>query len=177
MLITDHYRGFTLIEILVALLVLCIGVLGLATLQSQLLKQQLDLNDRSRASDLAHELAERLRANPELASLYPANLPAAGCSAAPLPCGIGTGGNGPACEGAELASYDHRDVLCRFSTSNNIHQRINQVDIQQLTVSCTDTPCSGNSEYRLAIHWRSRNSDHRAAVPSVLQLTATPGSH
>jgi len=55
--------GFTLIEVLVALLVLSIGLLGLAFLQGQGVKFNTDAYNRSQASLLAYDLMDRMRAN------------------------------------------------------------------------------------------------------------------
>lgn len=56
-------RGFTLIEILVAILVLSIGLLGLAGLQATGLQSNHSGYLRSQATIFAYEMADRLRAN------------------------------------------------------------------------------------------------------------------
>ena len=56
-------RGFTLIEILVAVLVLSFGLLGLAMLQSTGLRFNTDSYLRSQATILAYDLIDRMRAN------------------------------------------------------------------------------------------------------------------
>ncbi len=56
-------RGFTLIEILVALLVLAVGFLGMAALQSTSVKGTQDTYFRTQADLLANDLAERMRSN------------------------------------------------------------------------------------------------------------------
>ncbi|GLS03006.1 hypothetical protein GCM10007860_01490 [Chitiniphilus shinanonensis] len=68
----SHHRaqhGIIMIEVLVALIVLALGILGLAGLQVYSLKNSQSAYARSIASDLANDLAERVRANrtPELA--------------------------------------------------------------------------------------------------------------
>ena len=57
-------RGFTLIEILVSVLVLSIGLLGLASLQANGLKNNYGAYARSQAVFLANDMADRIRANP-----------------------------------------------------------------------------------------------------------------
>lgn len=57
-------RGFTLIEILVALLVLSVGLLGLAALQREILQHQKAIGLASDALWLAEDLRSRCRANP-----------------------------------------------------------------------------------------------------------------
>lgn len=60
-------EGFTLVEVLVSMLVLGIGVLGLAGLQSIGITAGYSALQRSQASWLAGEMADLLRANPEAA--------------------------------------------------------------------------------------------------------------
>lgn len=55
--------GFTLIEVLVAVLVLSIGLLGLAGLQAASLRQNHSAYLRSQASLLAYDMLERMRGN------------------------------------------------------------------------------------------------------------------
>lgn len=55
--------GFSLMEVLVALLVTSVGLLGLAALQAVSLKQNHGAYLRSQATQLAHDMAERLRGN------------------------------------------------------------------------------------------------------------------
>jgi type IV pilus assembly protein PilV len=55
----------TLIEVLVALLVLSIGILGAAILQLNALKQTDSAMRGTQASFVAHDLLERVRANPD----------------------------------------------------------------------------------------------------------------
>lgn len=56
-------RGFTLLEMLVALLVTSIGLLGLAAMQLTAIKQNHNAYLRAQAVQIAHEIAEDMRAN------------------------------------------------------------------------------------------------------------------
>jgi type IV pilus assembly protein PilV len=56
-------RGFSLIEVLVTVLILAIGLLGLAGLQSTSLRSNHSSLLRSQATVLAYDIADRLRAN------------------------------------------------------------------------------------------------------------------
>jgi type IV pilus assembly protein PilV len=56
-------RGFTLIEVLVAAVVLGIGLLGLAGLQAATVKLNQTSYLRSQASNLAYEITDAMRAN------------------------------------------------------------------------------------------------------------------
>ena len=59
--------GFTLIEVLVALIILSIGLLGLAGLQATGLRQNHSSLLRSQATFLAYDIADRIRANRQAA--------------------------------------------------------------------------------------------------------------
>jgi type IV pilus assembly protein PilV len=58
----DLQRGMTLIEVLIALLVLGVGLLGVAALQAIGLKTGHSAYERSQATMLAYDLADRMRA-------------------------------------------------------------------------------------------------------------------
>jgi type IV pilus assembly protein PilV len=62
-----HQRGATLIEMLIAVLVLSIGLLGVATLQTVGLRFNHEAYLRSQATLLAHDIIDRMRANREAA--------------------------------------------------------------------------------------------------------------
>lgn len=68
-------KGVTLIEVLVALLVLSIGLLGLAGLQTIALQHNQAAYMRSQATNLAYDVADRMRARREaaLAGAYDTN--------------------------------------------------------------------------------------------------------
>ncbi|BAU47704.1 type IV pilus modification protein PilV [Sulfurifustis variabilis] len=66
----SRFSGFTLVEVLIALLVLSLGLLGLALLQVQAMQLNTDGYLRTQASMLAYELIDRIRANPKAASYY-----------------------------------------------------------------------------------------------------------
>ena len=75
-------RGFTLVEILVALVVLSIGLLGVAALQLMSLRSNHGSAMRSQATFLAYEIIDRMRANraAALAGNYNIALGAAGAA-------------------------------------------------------------------------------------------------
>ncbi|KZY29247.1 hypothetical protein A3752_17855 [Oleiphilus sp. HI0081] len=58
-----HQGGFTLIEILVAIVILSIGLLGVASLQVQGLRNNQSAYLRSQASLLVYDMADRMRTN------------------------------------------------------------------------------------------------------------------
>lgn len=71
--------GFTLIEVLIAMVVLAVGLIGLAGLQAASLGNNQSAYNRSQATQLAYDLADRMRANnaPAGIATYTAILPGA----------------------------------------------------------------------------------------------------
>jgi len=55
--------GFTLIEVLIALVILTGGLLGLAAFQASSIKNNQSAYNRSQATQLAYDIADRMRAN------------------------------------------------------------------------------------------------------------------
>lgn len=66
----SRQNGFTLIEVLIAALVLSVGLLGLAGLQAIAQKLGHSAYQRSQAASLAYEIADAIRANARNASQY-----------------------------------------------------------------------------------------------------------
>ncbi len=66
--------GFTLIEVLIAMLVLAVGLLGLAGLQATSLKNNQSAYSRSQATQLAYDIIDRMRANVAGISTYSTNV-------------------------------------------------------------------------------------------------------
>ena len=56
-------NGFTLIEVLIAMIVLAVGLLGLAGLQATSLRNNQSAYNRMKATQLAYDIADRMRAN------------------------------------------------------------------------------------------------------------------
>lgn len=55
--------GFTLLEVLVAMLVLAIGLLGLAGLMASSMRNNLSASHRTQATWMAYDIIDRMRAN------------------------------------------------------------------------------------------------------------------
>ncbi len=133
-------KGFTLIEVLVAVVILAGGLLGLAALQASSLSNNYSAYNRSQAVQLAYDIADRMRANPTAAANYAA-VPPYNC-----PKG-GTAESCPACTSAanvctpiELAQKD------LFEWNNNI--------IAVLPVNGSGIITAGaNGVYTVTISW------------------------
>lgn len=104
--------GFTLIEVLVAVLVLAVGLLGLAGLQTMGLRATTGSYVRTQAIAVAQELAERMRLNkidPTTSAAYPYDeLVDATCDGLTLPANP---------TAANIAQTDVDQMVC-FAISN-----------------------------------------------------------
>jgi len=58
-----HSQGFTLVEVMVAVVILAIGLLGMATLMMSSLQSSESAYSRSQASLMAYDILDRMRAN------------------------------------------------------------------------------------------------------------------
>ena len=101
---SNRMGGFTLLEVLIALLVLSIGLLGLAALQTTGLRSNQMASMRTTATQLAYDISDRMRANPQ-AVADTTNDPyvIAHDDAAPT---IATNCKTTDCTPAQLATYD-----------------------------------------------------------------------
>lgn len=66
----DANSGFSLIEALIALLILAIGLLGFALLQTMNLRFTQSAQQRTQATNLAYDLLDQMRANRAQAAWY-----------------------------------------------------------------------------------------------------------
>jgi len=107
-------KGFSLIEVLVALLVLSIGLLGLAALQTTSLKYNTDSYTRTQATLLAYDIIDRMRTNLKGVDAGSYNVTSStaaskisaydSCKASPTGCGCDL--SGANCSASNLALFD-----------------------------------------------------------------------
>lgn len=64
---THRQKGVTLVEVLVTVIIISVGLLGVAALHLTSLRNSYDSNIRSKAVWLANDIVERMRANREVA--------------------------------------------------------------------------------------------------------------
>ncbi|MDX1556880.1 MAG: type IV pilus modification protein PilV [Xanthomonadales bacterium] len=151
-------HGFSLLEVLVALLVLSIGLLGLAALQTMGLKFNTQSYQRTQAVLNAYDIIDRIRANP--VGMAGGNYDDIGISAAPptLPtC---------PCSPAQMADYDIAQwkaslatlltsgsgAVCRGTLSNDL-------------TSCT---AAATATFQVGIQWKENDLDMRMVVEAQL---------
>lgn len=133
----DKQSGFGMMEILVSMLVLAVGVLGFAALQSRAVQTSGDSYYRTQAMSLAQDLAERVKANSGQVAVYmTATKWPAGNSAVTVP----TGCLDTACTAAAMADNDIQAV--RY----NVQTLLPQGDVRMET-------CQGSSMNCIYVAW------------------------
>jgi type IV pilus assembly protein PilV len=93
--------GFTLLEVLIALVVLAVGLLGLAGLQTFGLRYSHESYERTQANLLMYDVLDRMRANPATALTDGYNMTLSSTDTAPTATACST-----TCDGNALRNYD-----------------------------------------------------------------------
>ncbi len=155
-------RGFTLIEILIALIIFSIGLLGLAGMQLRGSEGTNMAYFRSQATLIANDMAERMHANragvdaTDYQNLDTNNICADG---APNPvCATRGGVQGADCSAAQMATFDLFTIACSVENLLPAGSR--------LTVTCNPVPCIAGSPHTVAIAW-SEVDEGRARTGNV----------
>jgi type IV pilus assembly protein PilV len=110
---SKHTAGFTLVEVLVALVVLSIGMLGMARLVLMSAHSNDSAYLRSQATALAYEMLDNIRANMDGATAGGYNVVMGASPAAPTSC-VGT-----QCTTAQQAAWDVYRWLQHLSVTTN----------------------------------------------------------
>lgn len=113
--------GFTLIEVLIAVVLLAGGLLGLAALQAASLKNNQSAYNRSQATQLAYDMADRIRANPvessDRANTNPSTLAASAYAATATPAPQASCDSSPGCTSALMAQNDRAKWLADIASN------------------------------------------------------------
>lgn len=150
--------GFSLIEVLVALLVLSIGLLGLAMLQVQGMRFTADSYQRSQATILAYDLMDRMRANKvgADAGAYCLTVPAPAvtCTTTAPPVAVTCATSGGCTTKEDLAKYDITQWYALQKSSLNV----NTTTYSSISRTQVVMP-SGNSvwQYTITMRWFDRD--------------------
>jgi type IV pilus assembly protein PilV len=105
-----HQVGSSLIEVMIALFVLAIGLLGILSMQTQAIQRNQNANLYSQASMLASDMYEKIRANPTVPSNYAMNY---GSSPRALPACASV--QGQVCTNTAIADWDNNYWLNSLS--------------------------------------------------------------
>ena len=171
--------GMSLIEILVTVLVLSIGLLGIAGMQAFGMRYNHDSYARSQATMIANELIERMHANPDAVNNgdYETAENAVNCSSV-INDPAHPANTAPACSGAdvctitELAAVDVFRMECgQYQAGPNalVGGAANLLPNGALNITCTDAdltdanPCTGDNTRTVTVTWQDPNQKGVAA--------------
>lgn len=156
-------KGVGLIEVLIALVVVSIGVLGMASLQLTGMKHSSGSFNRAKALLYAQSMATRIRLNPVSVAGDGVddydydNFDSTGfsCTVPPVPyCQARAGAATPACNPEELATLDLFSVACGDVVNGDADKGvIGTLPNGTLTVECLNAPCTPSSSYNITVSW------------------------
>jgi type IV pilus assembly protein PilV len=148
-------RGFTLIEALIALVVLSLGLLGAAAMLLDSLRAQGQSLRRVAATTLLRDLAERIRANPAAAARYATSSTGAAAS----------GCDEPGCDAAQLAAED----LAHFAAA--AHAALPGESLATVEFAPATGPAALD-HFVISLRWQDPRADEAERV--TLQVLALP---
>lgn len=155
-------KGFTLLEILVSTIILAVGLLGLAAMQTLALKDNQDAFFYAQASSLAYEMSDRIKVN---ATIWKnPTLPS------DTPCNKTCDFNAP-CDTSEMATFDY----CAWQA--NVKNRISPEATAIVSISDNSGTgvCGGPASKRcLTISWLRSHQQGTTAANNTFQLEVTP---
>ena len=139
-------QGFTLIEVMVAVFVLAVGILGMAVMQAVSVRESQNSIFRSQADILAADMADRLRANrADATDPLSTNYVTDGTAVVAGTC-QGTTAN---CNAVQMASYDIAQWQTQI-TNSSLPSGVGII-----------TRNDGTSEYTILVFW---DEDRNGAV-------------
>lgn len=143
-------RGITLIEVLIAVVVLSLGLLGVAAMQGSAVRNTFVADQYAVASMHSQSLAERMRSNRtclmegHYALAADGDAPTASADCAKVDCNP-----------QELAAWD----LGRWKQAvtgggaDKLHNGPPPLPASTVSVTCTESPCDALSPYSVSICW------------------------
>ena len=145
-------RGFSMIELLVALLILAIGLFGMASLMLTSMKSNQSAATRSQASWLAYDMIERMRLNVDQATTSDSYVTDEDDNA---PNDPGCKANG--CSAANTAILDLREWKVELANAG-LQGRVER---------------AGNNRYSVTISWADANLAAAAAAQAAITNSFT----
>lgn len=154
--------GFSLIEIMIAALVLSIGILGVAGLQIIGMKGTQQSHMKQQAVAVLHSLTERMHSNKPgvIARNYEADSDTFDCSNLPV-CGTGVN-----CTPADIATVDLHNIFCGYKTGsapNTSGVKFQAAgDVVSLSGGLVEIDCAtdcSDGELQLKVEWQEQAFD------------------
>ena len=152
---TDSNKGFSLIEVLVTIVILTIGLLGLAGLQFRALTSQMESYQRSQALILLKDMADRIDNNRVNAANYVTTTPLGTNYGACTATGAGSAG--------DLCEWNN--ALLGAAELDSAGNKVGAMIGARGCVSQISAPASGvPGQYVVSVAWQGLNN---TATPAV----------
>lgn len=162
--------GFSLIEVLIAIFVIAIGLLGVAGMQSTLLKDGFDTAQRSQMIWLAQEMVSRMRVNDQgRATGYTTaaannnlcnNGPTKMCSDYFSVLGNAKVNAAADCTANEMAEFDVWELSCGYQNPNTSTDALDNLRITGVDITCASAVagvCNEDSNFTVTFNWTSKS--------------------
>jgi len=187
-------HGFSLLEVLISVVILSIGLLGMAGIQLKGLSSNNSANIRTQATLLANDLAERMHANPlgasnpqgaALNSNYAKmDFDTVNCGEDPDPyCSKTSDADADSCTPTEMAQFDRTLWMCGLTQYDGV---LDTLPGAKVTVTCNDRDtgavgedtdaCTPGSTIQIDISWKSvsENDDKGVPIDKTVSLVTVP---
>lgn len=141
--------GVGLVEVLVALIIISVGLLGIASMYVISLQAKTTSLSRMKAVNLAQDMADRIRANQNAAANYTLSSSNARTSLGNSPnCSVTT----VTCTGAQMALYD------QYEWDNMIYDSTRGMSLPGTATRSITVSGSSPSTVTITLTWQEKNS-------------------
>jgi type IV pilus assembly protein PilV len=158
-------RGFTLVEALVALVVLSVGLLGAAALLLDSLRGHAGALRHLAATRLLNDMADRIRANPRGGAHYASGNRPPGAAAVPAAAACG---EPDGCESAQLAAAD----VAHFGSA--ARALFPHVEIETRVEFAPATGPATPARYLITLRWSDARNDAGMQSAALQVLAQSP---
>jgi len=171
--------GTSLLEVLIATVVIASGLIGIAVLQLKSIQNSSNAQYRTIATDIAWTMAERIRANLAADNSYSdvtASCASVVQSCAMVPTAIDTNST-DSCSAPEIAAYDIKSVLCSMGGQAELPGGTLSIAACNDALAGDGDDCSPHSTFEIKISWSTRTDfDGSGEFEDEVILVVVPGT-
>lgn len=161
----QKHSGFSLIEVLVTIVILSTGMLGIAALYVESLKSGHTALARTKAINLAADMADRIRVNRAGESFYVTNA-AAALVTAPLQCGARDTAPAVNCTPAAMAAYDI--WLWKTMLGNSSDAGARQNGLANASATIARNGATAPITFTIQVNWSEKTEDQTYTMSFAL---------
>ena len=161
----QRQRGFSLIEVLVTIVILSTGMLGIAALYVESLKSGQSALARTKAINLAADMADRIRVNRAGEEFYVTNSSQAPAAPA-VRCGSSMGINAVVCTESEMAGYDIWQWKTALGNTNDNDAK--KAGLANARGSITRNTATNPTTLKILVEWSEKSSEQNYELSFAL---------